>query len=78
VVTVFGSMFCLVYGLSNAAAHDWHTPSTLGFLAAGVVLLAAFAAWPTRAAHPLLPPRLVLDRNRGGAYLAVPLTGAAQ
>jgi hypothetical protein len=31
-------------------------------------LLAAFAAWQTRAAHPLLPPRLVLDRNRGGAY----------
>src|SRR5260370_3734383 len=39
-----------------------------GFLAAGVVLLAAFAAWQTRAAHPLLPPRVVLDRNRSGAY----------
>jgi hypothetical protein len=68
----------MVDGLSNAAAHNWHTPSTLGFLAAGVVLLAAFAAWQTRAAHPLLPPRLVLDRNRGGAYLAVLLIGAAQ
>jgi hypothetical protein len=32
----------------------------------------------TRAAHPLLPLRLVLDRNRGGAYLAVLLIGAAQ
>ena len=63
-----GGMFCLVYGLSNAASHSWATPSTYGFLAAGVALLAAFAAWQARAAHPLLPPRVVLDRNRSGAY----------
>ena len=36
----------------------------------------AFAAWQGRAAHPLLPPRVVLDRNRGGAYLSM-LIGAA-
>ena len=58
-------MFCLVYGLSSAAADNWHTPSTWGFLAAGVVLLAAFAAWRFGAPNPLLPPRLVLNRNRG-------------
>jgi hypothetical protein len=69
-------MFCLVYGFSNAATHNWHTPSTWGFLAAGGVLLAAFAAWQTRAAHPLLPLRVVLDRNRGGAYLAMLAIGA--
>jgi EmrB/QacA subfamily drug resistance transporter len=66
-----GGMFCLVYGFSNAASHTWATPSTYGFLAAGVALLAAFAAWQRRAAHPLLPPRVVLDRNRGGAYLSM-------
>jgi EmrB/QacA subfamily drug resistance transporter len=65
-----GGMFCLVYGFANAASHTWATPSTYGFLAAGVALLAAFAAWQGRAAHPLLPPRVVLDRNRGGAYLS--------
>ena len=69
-------MFCLVYGFSNAASHNWHTPSTWGFLVAGVALLVIFAWWQTRAAHPLLPPRVVLDRNRGGAYLAVLVTGA--
>jgi EmrB/QacA subfamily drug resistance transporter len=73
---VSGSMFCLVYGLSNAASHNWHTSSTWGFLVAGVALLAAFAAWQFRAPHPLLPPRVVLDRNRGGAYLAILLVGA--
>jgi EmrB/QacA subfamily drug resistance transporter len=76
VALVSASMFCLVYGFSNAASHNWHTPSTYGFLAAGVTLLAVFAWWQSRAASPLLPPRVVLDRNRGGAYLAVLTAGA--
>jgi EmrB/QacA subfamily drug resistance transporter len=71
VLLVSGALFCLVYGFSNAATHNWHTPSTWGFLAAGVVLLVLFAAWQTRAASPLLPPRIVLDRNRGGAYASI-------
>ena len=73
---VSASMFCLVYGFSNAASHSWHTPSTYGFLAAGVALLAAFALWQTRAASPLLPPGVVLARNRGGAYGGVLMAGA--
>jgi hypothetical protein len=75
VLMASGGMFCLVYGFANAAAHSWHTPSTWGFLAAAVALLAVFAVWQTRAAQPLLPPRIILDRNRGGAYLAVLLVG---
>src|SRR4029077_21128703 len=70
VLLVSSGVFCLVYGFSNAAAHSWATPSTYGFIAAGVVLLVVFAAWQARAAHPLLPPQVVLDRNRGGAYLS--------
>jgi hypothetical protein len=69
-------LFCVVYGFSNAATHGWRAPSTYGFLAAGVVLLVVFALWQGRAAHPLLPPRVVLDRNRGGAYLSM-LIGTA-
>ena len=76
VAFVSASMFCLVYGFSNAANHNWHTPSSYGFLAAGAALLAMFAVRQARAASPLLPPRLVLDRNRGGAYLAVLIVGA--
>jgi EmrB/QacA subfamily drug resistance transporter len=76
VLLVSGALFCLVYGFSNAAAHSWATPSTWGFLAAGVVLVAAFAAWQGRAAHPLLPPRVVLDRNRGGAYASMLIASA--
>src|SRR5256884_4291570 len=71
VLLVSGALFCLVYGFSNAATHNWHTPSTWGFLVAGVALLVLFALWQTRAANPLLPPRIVLDRNRGGAYASI-------
>ena len=66
-----GGLFGLVFGFSNAAAHGWHASSTWGFLAAGGVLLAAFALWIRHAADPLLPPRILLDRNRGGANVAV-------
>jgi EmrB/QacA subfamily drug resistance transporter len=76
VLLVSGGVFCLVYGFSNAATHHWATPSTWGFLAAGAVLLAGFAAWQGRAAHPLLPPRVVLDRNRGGAYASMFIASA--
>jgi hypothetical protein len=71
VLLVSGAVFCLVYGFANAASHGWSAPSTFGFLAAGAVLGAVFAAWQGRAAHPLLPPRVVLDRNRGGAYASM-------
>src|SRR5579875_46112 len=50
VLLVSSSMFCLVYGFSNAASHNWPTPSTYGFLAAAAVLLVAFAIRQARAA----------------------------
>ena len=76
VLLVSGAVFCLVYGFSNAATHSWHAPSTWGFLAAGAALLAAFAWWMSRAARPLLPPRVVADRNRSGAYLSMFIASA--
>ncbi|HUN35305.1 MAG TPA: MFS transporter, partial [Trebonia sp.] len=76
VVGVSGGVFCLVYGFANAALHSWTAPSTYGFLAVGAVLLVLFAAWQGRASHPLLPPRVVLDRNRGAAYLGILIVGA--
>ena len=57
VLLASGALFCLVYGLSNASTHSWHTSSTWGFLLAGAGLLVAFGFWMGRAAHPLLPPR---------------------
>ena len=71
-----GAIFCIVYGFSNAATHSWQSPDTWGFLAAGSAGLAAFAWWQTRAAHPLLPLRIVLDRDRAAAYLSILIAGA--
>jgi EmrB/QacA subfamily drug resistance transporter len=75
-VAEVGGMFCIVYGFSNAASHGWHAPVTWGFLAVGAVLLAAFGYIETRARQPLLPLRIVLDRNRAAAYLSILITGA--
>jgi len=71
-----GGMFCIVYGFSNAASDGWHAPAVWGFLVAGVVLLAAFGYIETRVRQPLLPLRIVLDRNRAAAYLSILVTGA--
>ena len=76
VILVSAAMFCLVYGCSRAASYGWGTPSTYGFLAVGGVLMGLFAVWQGRAAHPLLPPGVVLDRNRGGAYASMLIAGA--
>jgi EmrB/QacA subfamily drug resistance transporter len=77
VAAVSGGMFCLVYGFSNASTHSWRAISTWSVLAVGAALLIVFAAWQTRAAQPLLPPRVILDRNRAGAYLTMLIFGSA-
>ncbi|QFQ94974.1 MFS transporter [Streptomyces phaeolivaceus] len=74
---VGGGLFCLVYGFANAESHDWGSPQTWGFLLAGGVLLAAFTWWQTKAAHPLLPLRILLDRNRAASFISVLIIGAA-
>ncbi|MGA8372170.1 MAG: MFS transporter, partial [Acidimicrobiales bacterium] len=68
---VGGGLFSLVFGFSHAETTAWSNPFTIGFLVAGVVLLAVFAYFETRATHPLLPPRVVLNRTRGGSMLAM-------
>ncbi len=68
---VGGGLFSIVFGFSHAETTAWHNPYTIGFLVAGVLLLAVFAYYETRAEHPLLPPRVVLSRTRGGSMLAM-------
>ena len=68
---VAGGLFCLVFGFSHAETTAWSNPFTIGFLVAGVVLLAVFAYFETRTKYPLLPPRVVRSRTRGGSMLAM-------
>ncbi|MFJ6982870.1 MULTISPECIES: MFS transporter [unclassified Streptomyces] len=75
-VLVAAGLFGVVYGFSNAESHDWGSPLTWGFLTAGGLLLVAFTWWQTRTAHPLLPLRILLDRDRGASFIAVLISGA--
>jgi EmrB/QacA subfamily drug resistance transporter len=54
----------------------WSEPLALLFIALGVLLVVAFVVLELRTRNPLLPMRIVLDRNRGGAYLTSTLVGA--
>ena len=68
---VTGGLFSLVFGLSHAETTAWSNPFTVGFLILGVVLLASFAFFETKAKYPLLPLHIVLNRTRGGSMLAM-------
>ncbi|MGW2965261.1 MFS transporter [Streptomyces sp. NPDC001220] len=73
---VSAGLFCLVYGFSNAETHGWGAASTWGMLAAGTVLVALFVWRQNKAAYPLLPLRVLLDRNRGASFAALFVSGA--
>jgi EmrB/QacA subfamily drug resistance transporter len=75
IILVSAGLFSLVYGFSHAETGGWGSGVTIGFLVAAGVLLAAFVAVQTRAANPVLPLRVVLDRSRGGSYLAILMAG---
>ncbi|HST41957.1 MAG TPA: MFS transporter [Conexibacter sp.] len=69
-------LFALVFGFAKAESDGWGAGITIGFLVAAVVLLGVFVALQTRVASPLLPLHVVKDRDRGGAYIAMGITGA--
>ncbi|MCW2973761.1 MAG: drug resistance transporter, EmrB/QacA subfamily, partial [Thermoleophilia bacterium] len=75
-IAASAGLFALVYGVTLAEQDGWGAGGTIGFLTAAVVLLVAFVVIQTRTAHPLLPMRVILDRSRGGAYLAIGIVGA--
>jgi EmrB/QacA subfamily drug resistance transporter len=74
-VTVTGGLVALVYAFTKASSDGWGASVTVGFLVAAAVLLIAFVVIELRTSHPLLPLRVVLDSNRGGAFLSALLVG---
>ncbi|HJZ26263.1 MAG TPA: MFS transporter, partial [Streptosporangiaceae bacterium] len=73
-VLVGAGLVAVVYGFSEAETKSWGAPTTIVLLVAGVVLLAAFVLVERRVQHPLLPLPIILNRFRGGAYLAIGLS----
>ncbi len=76
VLTGTGGLFGLVFGFSHVETTSWHDTYTLLSLGAGVVLLAGFFLIQRRTRFPLLPLRVVADRNRGGALAAMLIAGS--
>lgn len=70
-VLVTAGLVLLVYGFSEAANRGWAAPLTLLPICGGAVLLGLFLVTQKSVSNPLIPLRILANRGRGGAYLAV-------
>jgi EmrB/QacA subfamily drug resistance transporter len=77
VLSVSAGLFSLVYGFSHAQRTSWGNHTTIAFLIVGLLLLALFVLVQSRGRHPLLPLRIVTNRNRGASFLSIGIAGAA-
>jgi EmrB/QacA subfamily drug resistance transporter len=73
IVLVTGGLGTLVYGLSRAESDGWSARITISLLIAAGVALVLFVVVEAVSKAPLLPLRVVWNRDRGGAYLSLGL-----
>jgi EmrB/QacA subfamily drug resistance transporter len=76
-IAASSGLFALVYGFSHAETSSWGNMITIASLVASAVLLTIFVAIERRVSQPLLPLRIVVDRNRAGAFIAMFTGGSA-
>ena len=76
VLTATAGLFSLTYGFNEAATKGWSDVMTISFLAVAVALLVVFVLIEMRVKNPLMPLRVITDRNRGGSYLGSLVVGA--
>jgi EmrB/QacA subfamily drug resistance transporter len=76
-------LMALVYGFTQAAPAGngggarWGSTVVVSMFIVAGVLLASFVLIEMRSANPLLPIRVVRDRNRGGSFLVAGILGVA-
>ncbi|MEV8018385.1 MFS transporter [Streptomyces sp. NPDC086554] len=66
-------LVALVYGFTRAESAGWTDGLTIGMFVASAVLLGAFLVTEAKVKAPLLPLRVLTERNRGGVYLSLGL-----
>ncbi|NWF28017.1 MFS transporter [Streptomyces sp. PKU-EA00015] len=66
-------LVALVYGFTRAESAGWSDGLTVAMFVASAVLLAAFVVTEAKVGSPLLPLRVLTERNRGGVYLSLGL-----
>ena len=80
-ITATLGLVSLVYAFTKAAPHTytetahWTEPATLAWFALAAVMIVSFFIIETRVENPLVPMRVLLDRNRGGSYLVSLIVG---
>jgi EmrB/QacA subfamily drug resistance transporter len=75
-VTATLSIGSIIYALTRGNTNGWTDPGTIAYFASGTALLALFFVVERAARSPLVPRRVVRDRNRAGAYTVMLLLGA--
>jgi EmrB/QacA subfamily drug resistance transporter len=68
-----GGLVSLVYGLGEAGTSGWGATDVEVALAVAVVLLGCFILWQSKGPNPLLPLRVLRNRNRAGSFLTIML-----
>jgi EmrB/QacA subfamily drug resistance transporter len=74
-VTATAGIGALIYALTRGSTNGWTDPGTLACFAAAAVLLLTFGLIQGRSRAPMLPARVVRDRNRAGAVTVMLLLG---
>ena len=64
-----------MFGFAHAQTASWGSRLTIGMLATGVLLIGVFVALEARVRNPLLPLRVVANRNRGASCLSIGIAG---
>ena len=88
-MTATVGLVSLVYGFTKVSqlkpavegqlpeVNGWTNPVSVTFFLIAIAMFVAFVVVERRTQHPLLPLRVILDRNRGGSYLTSLLVGLA-
>src|SRR5438128_3348091 len=76
-VLVTGGLVTLVYAITQANTYGWGSAATIGLFVGALALLAAFVAWETRTAEPLVPFSFFRLRTVVGANVAGLILGTA-
>ena len=64
-------LIALVFSIIEAPEAGWGSARTLGGVGGGLAILAVFAGWELRAAHPMLDPRHFRNRRLSAGSLSI-------
>ncbi|MFE6820965.1 MFS transporter [Streptomyces sp. NPDC057690] len=76
-ILVTAGLVALVYSFSHAETAGWGDAVTVSMFVTSALLLSVFVLVQAKKKAPLLPLRVVTERNRAGAFLVVALGGSA-